>query len=83
MVDFPAREERAVDLPFVALAIRSKNERAFARAHQNSNLAHDHPFEQHSFRNFDNLQRRQLVIVTSGVLTVLASDASTFERRLH
>ena len=44
VVDFPAGEQRTVDLPFVALAIRRKDERSLTRAYQNSYLAHEYPF---------------------------------------
>ena len=40
VVDFPACKVRPADLPLFALAIRSQNKRAFARANQNSHTAH-------------------------------------------
>ena len=40
MVDLPAGEVRAADVPFFALAVRGQDERALARADQNPYLAH-------------------------------------------
>src|ERR1700674_475431 len=40
VVHFPAREVRTTDIPLFALAVRCKNECAFARAYKNSYLAH-------------------------------------------
>src|SRR5438876_7456910 len=40
VIDFPARKVRAAHIPFLALAVRRQNECAFARANQNSYLAH-------------------------------------------
>src|SRR5208283_1453115 len=43
MVNFPTREMRAADFPFLALAIRSKNERTLLCADQDSDFAHRFP----------------------------------------
>src|SRR5207245_2556491 len=40
MVNLPAREVRAVDLPVFARAIRREDERALLRADEDSNFAH-------------------------------------------
>jgi hypothetical protein len=40
MIDFPAGEVRAADLPFLALAVRREDKRALARADQYPDLAH-------------------------------------------
>src|SRR5690242_14453178 len=40
VVDLPASEVRAADLPALAFAIGGQHEAAFVRANQNSNLAH-------------------------------------------
>src|SRR5262245_26653160 len=40
MVDLPAAELRTADVPFLALAIGSQDERAFAGADEDSYLAH-------------------------------------------
>jgi hypothetical protein len=40
MIDFPAREMWAADLPSSACPIRCEDERAFLGANQNSNFAH-------------------------------------------
>ena len=40
VVDLPAGEVRAADVPLLALAVGSEDERALARADENSNAAH-------------------------------------------
>ena len=40
VIDLPAGEVRAADVPFFALAVRRQDERAFARADQYSYFAH-------------------------------------------
>src|ERR1700686_3893057 len=40
MIYFPARKMRSANIPLLALSIRSKHERAFPCAHQNSHSAH-------------------------------------------
>ena len=40
MIDLPAAEVRAVDVPLLALAVGRENERAFPRADENSYAAH-------------------------------------------
>src|SRR2546427_180411 len=44
VINLPAGKVRAADLPFLTCSVRSKNERAFARTHENTNLAHDRSF---------------------------------------
>ena len=44
VVNLPAREMRPADIPFLALAVRSQNECAFACADQNSYSAHRFSF---------------------------------------
>ena len=41
MIHLPAREMRPAYFPFLALTIGGQDERAFLRANQYSNLAHD------------------------------------------
>src|SRR5271156_4827298 len=43
VVDLPSRKVRAVDIPMFALAVRSQDERALPRTHQNPYLAHLSP----------------------------------------
>src|SRR5579862_7032973 len=40
VIHFPAGKVRAADIPLLALAIRGQDERAFARADENSHSAH-------------------------------------------
>ena len=44
VIDLPAREVRAADVPLLALAVRRQDERALARANQYSYSAHPHSF---------------------------------------
>ena len=44
VVHLPAGEMGAADVPLFALAVRRQNERAFARANQDSYSAHPHSF---------------------------------------
>src|SRR6478736_5431241 len=41
MIEFPSGEVGAAHVPLLSLAVCRKNECAFARAYQNSNLAHE------------------------------------------
>src|SRR5208337_219127 len=43
VINLPASEVRAADLPVLAFTVRRENECAFARAYQDSNLAHPDP----------------------------------------
>src|SRR5580692_1792986 len=40
VVDFPAREVRAADVPTIALAVRRQDEGSLARPHENPNATH-------------------------------------------
>ena len=45
VIDLPAGEVRAVDVPLLALAVGGEDERAFARADQDSHSTHRVPLQ--------------------------------------